>query len=78
MPTGTINSQARPLRVIVIEDYDEDALLLQRHLVRAGYAVDSRRVETAAELHDALADCRPWARVIADYALPSFGARDAK
>jgi PAS domain S-box-containing protein len=77
MPTDSINLVARPLRLLIIEDYEEDAVLLQRHLGRAGYAVDARRVETDAELRDALADKKPWDLVIADYTLPSFGARDA-
>jgi signal transduction histidine kinase len=66
-----------PLRVLIIEDYEEDALLLRRHLARAGYAVEFRRIETAAELHQALADPAPWDLVLADYTLPGFGARDA-
>ena len=66
----------KPLRVLIIEDYEEDALLLHRHLGRAGYAVDSVRVETAEHLTKALA-AQAWDLVIADYTLPSFGARDA-
>jgi PAS domain S-box-containing protein len=77
MPTGSINSKKTPLRVLLIEDYEEDAVLLQRHLTRAGYVVDARRVETAAQLREALAETVPWELVIADYTLPSFGARDA-
>ena len=65
------------MRVLIIEDYEADALLLQRHLSRAGYAVEAQRVETAAELTEALGHPRPWDLVIADYTLPSFGARDA-
>ncbi len=65
------------MRVLIIEDYEEDALLLRRHLSRAGYAVEACRVETAEELTAALAEARPWDLVIADYTLPSFGARDA-
>ena len=77
MPTGSVNPAARPLRVVIIEDYDEDAILLQRHLSRAGYAVHARRVQTAAELLETMQDPDPWDLVIADYTLPSFGARDA-
>ncbi len=77
MSAGILITNRKPLRVLIIEDYEEDAVLLQRHLGRAGYAVDARRVETAAELEDALADPSPWDLVIADYTLPSFGARDA-
>lgn len=77
MSAFAVGPERRPLRVLVIEDYEEDALLLQRHLGRAGYAVDSLRVETAEQLQEALAQERPWDLVIADYTLPSFGARDA-
>ncbi|MBB5063987.1 ATP-binding protein [Granulicella mallensis] len=76
MPTVAINPEAL-LRVLIIEDYEEDALLLQRHLARAGYKVDARRIETAAELKAALEEPAAWDLVIADYTLPTFGARDA-
>ena len=77
MSAGAVNANRKPLRVLIIEDYEEDALLLQRHLGRAGYAVEAVRVETAEQLTDALNEERPWDLVIADYTLPSFGARDA-
>jgi PAS domain S-box-containing protein len=63
--------------VLIIEDYEEDFVLLQRHLKRAGFALDARRVETADALTAALEEAQPWDLVIADYTLPSFGARDA-
>ena len=72
-----LSNDRRPMRVLIIEDYEEDALLLRRHLARAGFAVDALRVETADGLRAALADPRPWDLVIADYTLPAFGARDA-
>ena len=54
MPTGGVNPIKVPLRVLIIEDYEEDALLLQRHLSRAGYDVHARRVQTADELLEAI------------------------
>lgn len=77
MSAVAITPTRKPLRVLIIEDYEEDAFLLQRHLSRAGYAVEAHRVETAAQLQDALNPAAPWDLVIADYTLPSFGARDA-
>jgi PAS domain S-box-containing protein len=77
MSTGLLNSAPRPLRVLIVEDYEEDALLLERHLARAGFRVDARRIETADGLRDALADPRGWDLAIADYTLPAFGAREA-
>jgi PAS domain S-box-containing protein len=80
MSASAVNASRKPLRVLIIEDYEEDALLLQRHLGRAGYAVQAARVETAEQLLEALKsppDGNGWDLVIADYTLPSFGARDA-
>jgi PAS domain S-box-containing protein len=77
MSTAPINSQQRPLRVLLIEDYEEDALLLERFLARVGYGVESLRIQTAAELREILASNRIFDLVLADYTLPSFGARDA-
>jgi PAS domain S-box-containing protein len=71
------NLRREPLRVLIIEDYEDDAELLRRHLLRAGYQLDSRRIETAAALLLALAEPQPWHLILADYTLPSFGARDA-
>ncbi|WP_263410439.1 hybrid sensor histidine kinase/response regulator [Terriglobus tenax] len=66
----------RRLRVLVVEDYEPDALLLRRHLNRAGYDLEMRRIETREQMREALHD-GAWDLVIADYTLPSFGARDA-
>lgn len=77
MSSRAINPEPRPLRILIIEDYEEDALLLERHLARAGYLVEALQIETAEEFSRALAEPRPWDLVIADYTLPSFGARAA-
>ena len=77
MPTDDLIPARPHLRVLVIEDYEEDALLLRRHLARGGYEGDFRRIETAAELNTALDDPTPWDLALADFTLPSFGARDA-
>jgi len=63
----------RPLRVLHVEDAEGDAALVERALVRGGYQVLARRVEAAAEMLDAL-HTGEWDIVIADYALPQFGA----
>lgn len=62
-----------PLRLLNVEDSEDDALLLARHLDRAGYAVTMERVETAEGMTNALS--RPgWDVVVADYVLPHFSA----
>lgn len=64
---------AERLRVLVVEDSEDDAALLVRELRRSGFALEARRVESAAEMNAAL-DAAPWDLVIADYALPRFSA----
>ena len=64
---------AEPLRVLLVEDNEDDAWILRRELERGGYALYSRRVASATELEDAL-DAEPWDIVLADYSLPRFDA----
>ena len=59
-----------PLRVLLVEDSEDDALLIARELRRGDYAPAIRRVETEAAMRAALDD--PWDVVISDYSLPHF------
>jgi two-component system sensor histidine kinase UhpB len=61
------------LRVLIVEDSEEDALLMVRELGRAGYEPIMERVETAEAMSDALVDST-WDIVLADYNMPSFNA----
>ncbi|NJM97281.1 MAG: PAS domain-containing protein [Phormidesmis sp. RL_2_1] len=61
------------LRVLVIEDVEDDMLLMLRVLRRGGYTLAYLRVETAEEMRAALTD-QSWDLVIADYSLPQFSA----
>jgi signal transduction histidine kinase len=60
-----------PLRLLLIEDSEDDAAILLRELRRGGFTVTPTRVQTAEELDQAL-DEGPWDVIIADYALPRF------
>ena len=64
------------LRVLVVEDSEDDTLLLVRLLQRGGYEVTCERVETAAAVNEAL-DSQAWDIVIADYSIPGFNGLDA-
>jgi PAS domain S-box-containing protein len=59
------------LRVLLVEDSENDAALVRRELKRNGYAVDPERVETEEAYQRALRD-KEWDVIICDYSLPSF------
>lgn len=61
---------AKPLRVLVIEDSEDDALLLLRELRRGGYDPDFQRVETPRQMEEALK--QKWDLVVSDYSMPHF------
>ena len=63
----------KPLRVLIVEDDEYDALLLLDHLQRSGYQVTSHRVETGEALCAAL-EGGDWDLVLSDYRLPAFDA----
>ncbi len=61
------------LRVLSVEDSENDAELVRVHLTRAGWEVVQTRAETAEQMAAAL-DGAPWDVVVADYSLPQFDA----
>jgi diguanylate cyclase (GGDEF)-like protein len=65
-----------PLRVLLVEDSIEDALLIGRELEKSGYHVYCERVDTSSAMNDAL-DREAWDLVIADYTMPGFSGTAA-
>ncbi len=61
----------KPLRVLLIEDSEDDALLLNRELRRQGYDPQVRRVARREEMIAAL-EQDSWDIVLSDYYLPNF------
>jgi CheY-like chemotaxis protein len=64
------------LRVLLIEDSPDDALLLERELERGGFSPSIQRVETEAAIRAAL-ETWEWDVVICDYSLPQIGGLKA-
>ncbi len=62
-----------PLRVLLVEDSEDDALLLVRTLRRGGYDPAWERVDTASAMEAAL-DGRSWDLVISDHSMPAFSS----
>lgn len=75
--TSDMNLKMNPyLRVLVVEDWEDDMLLVLRELRRGGYTLDFARVETPAQMQAAL-DRQAWDIIVADYTLPAFSALEA-
>ncbi len=66
----------KPLRTLIVEDSENDALLVLRELERGGYDATFERVETAEAMTAAL-EKQTWDVIIADYNLPHFSAPEA-
>ncbi len=64
---------SRPLRVLLVEDSEDDAELLLRELRKAGYDPVSRRVDTAEATRSALFE-EDWDIIISDHAMPQFSS----
>ena len=69
-PNAKMNT-LRPLRVLLVEDSENDATLLELALQRTGFSTQCERVETGEALGAAL-DRQEWELVIADYVMPQF------
>lgn len=69
------------MRVLLIEDSENDAMLLLREFRRGGYEPFYERVDTPEAMEEALAGAEargePWEIVISDYFMPRFRAPDA-
>ena len=69
-------STLKPLRVLLIEDSEDDAFLLIRQIKKGGFDANCHRVETAGDVKLALSSgC--WDICITDHNLPSFDSTQA-
>jgi len=67
---------ATPLKVLMVEDSEDDALLLIRTLRKSGYEPATQQVQTADDMTFALLS-RPWDIILCDYHLPGFSGIEA-
>lgn len=64
------------LRLLIVEDSENDAELLLRHLRSHGYEIVYRRVVNKDEMLDAI-ESEKWDLIISDYLMPDFSGLDA-
>ncbi|HLF86420.1 MAG TPA: hypothetical protein VI584_05005, partial [Nitrospiria bacterium] len=65
-----------PLRVLIVEDSEDDKELVLRELRRGGYDPVYERVDTSEAMGMAL-DQQTWDIIISDYSMPNFNAPSA-
>ena len=66
----------KPLKVLMIEDSDDDAHLIAGELRHGGFDVVFSRVDTSSVLEDALTD-KSWDVILCDHAMPKLCAPEA-
>jgi diguanylate cyclase (GGDEF)-like protein len=64
------------IKVIIVEDSEDDLLLILRALKKGGFETVYTRVETKENLQSALGDDQ-WQVIISDHAMPCFSAPEA-
>lgn len=64
------------LRVLIVEDSEDDATLLALELRRGGFELTHERVDRAADMREALSR-QTWDVVISGFSMPHFGAFEA-
>ena len=67
---------SKPIRILLIEDSERDAALMNLYLRRGGYEPVLHRVETEADMQKQLY-AQEWDLVISDFNLPGFNAYSA-
>lgn len=61
------------LRVLLVEDCEDDALLIERELTLGGYTPLVKRLDSPGAMNEALRE-QTWDLVLADWNLPQFSA----
>jgi PAS domain S-box-containing protein len=64
------------LRVLIVEDSEDDAQLMLREIRQGSYPVHFERVQTKADMEAALLR-QPWDIILSDYSMPQFSAMAA-
>jgi diguanylate cyclase (GGDEF)-like protein/PAS domain S-box-containing protein len=67
---------SKPVKVLLVEDSEDDAKLALRALRLGGFEATYRRIQTPAILEAMLAQ-EPWDAVISDFNMPDFNGMDA-
>jgi len=61
----------KPIRLLIVEDSEDDAFLLVRQLKKSGYSPTYKQVDTADDMSNAL-NSQSWDAILCDYSMPNF------
>ena len=64
------------MRVLMVEDSEDDAIIIERILRKGGFDTSTTRVSSAAEMEQALGK-GSWDVILCDYLMPAFTVNDA-
>gem|GEM_PF-1530200 len=64
------------LKILVVEDSEDDALLVLHQIKKGGYDINSARVDTPEKMKAALKE-KTWDIILSDYQMPHFSGLDA-
>ncbi len=73
MPMAQTRPSNTPLKILIIEDSEDDALLLAGCFKRAGYRFEFQRVENADATRQAML-AGGWNAILSDHSMPGFNA----
>src|SRR5438477_5561491 len=73
---GVLGHMAEPIKILLAEDSESDAELIQLELKRGGLDFQSRRVQTEADFRRELDEFQPHL-VISDFSMPQFSGPSA-
>jgi PAS domain S-box-containing protein len=65
-----------PLRVLIVEDSEDDAMLTIHQIEKGGYRTESEIVQTAEKLEACLRE-KAWDIILCDYKMPRFNGFEA-
>ena len=66
----------KPIRVLIVDDSDDDGLLLVRNLKNGGFSPSYEQLDTAEAMSKAL-DNQTWDVILCDNSMPTFDASSA-
>lgn len=66
----------KPLKILMLEDVEEDAILIERTLKKADIPFISKRVDSKKEFTDSIVEFTPDV-ILSDHALPQFNSAEA-